>query len=306
MRRVFPALLTTFLVTGAAWADDKPPPSPDERVAQTEPGLVAPIPGLFDVNLPILDDPGTFHLILNPRSGDLFHHDYIRIPTGARWTMNDWMEVHAEAEVYTPNWFRHTQTGYGVAELNAGVKYILPRLLPPDYLTGFTFDVAIPLGSPPIDITDGLNHFTPQLVVEHHTVKYPRLTIFGGYGLDFVTHSFVHGTLGFNEPHDNSMSFNAGGFYDLGQFVWTYQTTYTTTALIGGHPIHVVSVQPSLIWFVPKRYTFNSKTQWIIGLAFRATWGPDGFESSTSSRVRADITFGQVMSRLRSGFDFKP
>jgi hypothetical protein len=42
-----------------------------------------------------------------------------------------------------------------------------------------------------------------------------------------------------------------------------------------------------------------SKTQWILVLGARVSFGPDGTEISTSSRVRAEITFRQVMEKFR-------
>jgi hypothetical protein len=267
--------------------------------------LVAPIPGLFDINLPRLYAPGTFHLQLNPRFGDFFHRDYIRVPTGVRWTVNDSLEFHTEAEAYLSNWFRKGNAGYGIGELDTGVKYVFPELFRPEFKTSVSLDTQVPLGSPPFDLTDGLNHITPSFVIEHHSERQPRLTTFAGYGLDFVSHSFVHGVPGTNEPHDNSMSLNGGAIYDMGQLKWTFQATYTTTALLGGNAIHIVSLQPSVLWFVPKRFTLNSKTQWIIGLGLHSTWGPDGFQFSTGSRLRADITFGQMINRLRGTFDFQ-
>jgi hypothetical protein len=50
---------------------------------------------------------------------------------------------------------------------------------------------------------------------------------------------------------------------------------------------------------VPRRYTFNSKTQWIVGFGVRSTWGPDGYEFSQSTRARAEITFGQFLRNVR-------
>ncbi|HVU18884.1 MAG TPA: hypothetical protein VHD32_18410 [Candidatus Didemnitutus sp.] len=291
---------------GSATPTDTPPPTAQAPASSFWPSFIAPIPGLFDINLPRLYAPGTFHLLLQPSGGDLFHHDFIRIPTGVRWTINDSLEVYGEAQAYVSNWFKGKDAGYGIGELDSGAKYILPDLLGPRNKLSLSFDTHIPVGSPPADLTDGLNHFAPAFEIEHHSSRQPRLTTFGGYGLDFVSKSFVTGEIARNEPHTNSMSFNGGATYDRGQLVWTFQSTYTTTALLNHHVIHVISVQPSVLWFVPKKYTLNSKTQWIIGLGVRGTWGPDGSDFATSSKLRADITFGQMIERLRSSMDFHP
>lgn len=51
---------------------------------------------------------------------------------------------------------------------------------------------------------------------------------------------------------------------------------------------------------MPKKYTFNSKTQWILGMGIRASYGPDGTEISFYNRVRAEITFRQVLAKIRN------
>jgi len=306
MQRPGPALLAFIVLLSptlrAQEATDAagPPAAPSQP-----PALVAPIPGLFDVDLPRLYAPGTFHLLLNPRFGDFTRRSYIRVPTGARWTLDDDLEFHAEAEAYLANGFRREKDGYGVGEITAGVKYVFPEWLRPDFKASFSLDAQVPVGSPPVELTDGLNHLTPALVLEHRSSVHPRLTTFGGFGLDFVSHSFVHGTPGVNEPDENSMSVNAGAIYDLGQLKWTLQAAYATTALVGHKNENIFSLQPSLLWFLPRKLTFNSKTQWILGFGVHTTWGPDGFNVSTGSRLRADITFGQVVNRLRGAFDFE-
>jgi hypothetical protein len=35
----------------------------------------------------------------------------------------------------------------------------------------------------------------------------------------------------------------------------------------------------------------------------RSTWGPDGYEFSTGTRVRAEITFGQALQKIRGTFE---
>jgi len=36
-----------------------------------------------------------------------------------------------------------------------------------------------------------------------------------------------------------------------------------------------------------------------VGLGLRSTWGPDGYDFGVSTRVRAEITFRQVVARIR-------
>lgn len=258
------------------------------------------IRGLFDFSLPTIDPPGTIKLILNPHLGDFVRRDYMRVDGGFRWALSSRFEISPEAAVY----FTHglggsSQDGYGIGQLRLGLKYILPAWPNPDFETSVFLNIERPVGSPPADLTDGFNHVAPGFLVQHHSNHLPKLTTFAGAGLDLVSEQKLAGTPVRNQPHDDSMNFTAGAIYDLGQFKWTVSTTYATTALLAHETQHFFYVRPSLLWYVPRKYTFNYKTQWLIGLGLRASWGPDGTEFSFSNRIRAEITFRQVMDKIR-------
>lgn len=310
-RRRLTLCLVVLLLAAPFAAAQESAPAPATDTLQPAPlggpRLLDRIRGLFDIDLPHLDPPGTFRVTFNPRFGDLLHRDYIRLPTGVKWAVNDQLGFNVEAEAYATHGLSSGSTGnYGFGMVRLGGKYLLPRCPAEFYQTSLGIDTALPVGSPPEDLTDGHNHYSPSLVVERHNPEFPRWTQFAGFSLDFVTPSHVHGGFGINTPHDDSLSLTGGAVYNLGQIKWTVQGTYTTTALIsGGDTVHIFTVRPSVLWFVPRRFTFNSKTQWIVGLGARSTWGPDGYEFSTGTRVRAEITFGQALQKLRGAFDYR-
>ncbi|HEX2861193.1 MAG TPA: hypothetical protein VHN79_06120, partial [Lacunisphaera sp.] len=165
--------------------------------------------------------------------------------------------------------------------------------------TSLTLNIERPVGDPPVDLTDGLNHFAPGFLVQHHSTRNYKLTTFFGAGLDLVSVSDVAGTPVRNQPLDDSLNFTAGVIYDLGQVKWTLTATYATTAGLADATEHFYYLRPNVLWYVPRKYTFNSKTQWILGLGLRASHGPDGTELSFSNRVRAEITFRQVIDKIR-------
>ncbi len=289
--------------TVPADTEPNPPGAPD--AARPPPTLLARINGLFDIDLPQLYPPGTFNLDFNPHFSDLVRRDYIRISTGVRWALNENLGLEAESLAYVTHHLRHGNAGYGFGQINLGTKYLMREWPDPAFETSIAFDTQTPVGHPPVDLTDGRNHYTPSFVTEYHPQKYPKWTPFAGANYDFVTLSRVPGTLGLNTPGGDSVSFLGGVVYDLGQIKWTFQSTFTTTAFTGGRAENIFSLQPSLLWFLPRRFTFNSKTQWIVGLGIRSTWGPDGYQFSTNSRVRAEITFRQFLDRLRQAMDFR-
>jgi hypothetical protein len=306
-RRVIIPLLACCVLAAApfAAAQDRltAPEARNPQANPTTPGLLNRIRGLFDIDLPHLDPPGTFRLTFNPRLGDLLHRDYIRLPTGVRWAVNDHLGFNVEAEAYATHGLGGGTGNYGFGMIRVGGKYLLPRCPSEFYQTSVGLETAVPVGSPPYDLTDGHNHFSPSIVVERHDPKSPRWTQFAGFSFDVVTPSGVNGDFGLNTPKDDSLSLTGGAIYNLGQLKWTVQGTYTTTALITDGSEHFLTIRPSVLWFVPRRFTFNSKTQWIIGVGVRSTWGPDGYEFSTGTRVRAEITFGQALQKIRGTFE---
>ncbi len=257
------------------------------------------IRGLFDFELPDLDPPGTVKLIFHPHISDLIRHDYLRTDMGLRWALNDNFELSSEAATYITHGLGDQDVGYGVGEIRIGTKYVFKEWLRPQHEASIAFNFSHPHGTPPIDMTDGQNHYQPSLTIQRHSRRNPKLTTFASVGLDVITASSALGRFGTNEPHDDSASLTGGAIYDLGQVKWTFSATYATTALIGSRTDSFFYLQPSVLWYAPKKYTFNSKTQWIIGLGLRSSWGPDGYDFGTNTRLRAEITFRQVMANVR-------
>jgi hypothetical protein len=297
MRRLLPFLFV-ILIAPPAWTQTAPGSSATS--VQEERPFFSRVRGLFDIDLPNIDPPGTVKMILHPHIGDFIRRDYMRLDAGMRWAINDHWEISPEASVF----FTHglggsSADGYGIGEVRLGSKYILRHWPSTDYETSIFLNVEIPTGQAPIDLTDGFNHFAPGFLIQRHSARYPKLITFAGAGIDLVSQSDVAGTPVRNQPLDDSMNFTAGAIYDLGQIKWTLSTTYATTAVLGDVTEDFYYIRPSVLWYVPKKYTFNSKTQWILGLGIRASWGPDGREISFSNRVRAEITFRQVMEKLR-------
>jgi len=257
------------------------------------------VQGLFDFDLPEIDPPGTVKLIIHPHLGDLVRRDYMRLDGGFRWALNNRFEISPSAVVYFNHGLGGGSDGYGVGIIRLGTKYVIPAWPIPAMETSLTLGVNRPVGHAPVDMTDGLNHLTPAITVQHRSRDHWKWTTFGSVGLDLVTQSGLAGTPVRNQPLDDSVNFTVGAVYDLGQLRYTMSATYATTAWLGDETHNFYYLNPSVLWYVPKKYTFNSKTQWIVGLGARVSWGPDGSEISINTRLRAEITFRQVMEKMR-------
>lgn len=293
-----------LLILGLGWSAApgwaQSPPAENIRTPQGSPPYFFRIRGLFDIELPELDPPGTVKLILHPHLSDLARRDYVRTDVGFRWALNDHFEFSTEAAAFLTHGLRSRSAGYGIGEMHYGLKYLFPVWPRSDFETSLSLNITQPVGRPPFDLTDGHNHFTPSVVIQHQADRNPHLTTFAGATIDLITPSRVAGDFQRNQPRDDSFSLTAGGVYDMGQLKWTFSGTYTTTALVGSGPEHFFYLRPGVLWYVPKKMSFRSKTQWIIGLGTPMTWGPDGYEFKVNSRLRAEITFGQVIDHIRN------
>lgn len=296
-RRTFLYLLANLAALTSALAQVPAQPRPGGLLTEAR-RYLPHLSDLFGRDLPELDRPNAIKLTLRPHFGDLVHRDYMRMDTGLRWALNDNLEIKTAGSVFFTHGLRDS-TGYGVGKLNGGAKYIFDDLPWRDYETSVELSGETPVGHPPLDMTDGYTHVRPSFAIQHLTERNRHLTLFGGMGLDFITKSSVPGTPAFNEPRDDSVSFTGGGIYDVGQVKWTFTTTYATTALLGEHTSHFLYVQPGLLWYVPRRFTFNWKSQVIMGLGARATFGPDGMDFSLGSRLRVEFTLRQFMDGIR-------
>lgn len=297
MRPTLTFLLFT-LSAALCWATDAPAPAGNLQ-SQGLPTLFSRVRDLFGVDLPDID-PRTIKLILRPHFSDFIRRDYVRTEVGLRWAIKDNLEVSSEASTFLNHGLGDANSSNGIGRIHLGGKYIFPHWLRPDWEVSTNLNLDIPVGHPPLDMTDGLNHYSPGIVIQRQWKSRPKLTTFAGTSVDFVTVSDVPGTPRSNAPRDDSVSFTVGTIYNLGQIKWTLSGTYTNTELMGSAPEHFYYLRPSVLWYVPRKFTFNSKTQWIVGFGTPLTWGPDGHEFKVTTRLRTEITFRQVLRNMRN------
>lgn len=290
-------LLSSLAVSHAA---AEAPAADNIQQPQASPTILSRIRGLFDVDLPRLDPPGTIKLLVRPHVSDLVRKDYLRTELGLRWAVNQRFELSAEGTSFLTHGFGTPGAGNGIGELRFGTKIIFPDWPCPEYQASVSFNTEIPVGHPPIDLTDGFNHYIPSLIVQHRWKNFPRLTTFAGGQYEILTSSDVPGTHYNNTPRDDNIGITLGGVYDMGQLKWTLSGSIITSRYITDINENFYQLRPSLLWYIPKRLTFKSKTQWIIGFGTPLVWGPAGFEANVSTRLRAEITFRQVVEKVRS------
>jgi hypothetical protein len=155
LRRFGAALLLTAVgltPTSATSAEDLAPPNPEE---------FSRVPGLFDVDLPKTVDRYRAKLLFRPHFGDLLHRDYLRLPVGLRLGINNRTEINGEAEAFAHHGLKPGGSGSGIGLLRLGTKYQWGRWLKPDFHTSSGLNVSVPVGRPPLTMTDGNLHVSP-------------------------------------------------------------------------------------------------------------------------------------------------
>ena len=249
-------------------------------------------------DLPQFDLPGTMKLTFRPHVSDFVRRDYLRTEVGLRWSLNEHFEINGEASTFITHGFGNS-AGYGIGKLRTGARYVLEDWPFFGYDTSLALNMEAPVGHPPVDFTDGQYHLTPSFIVQRISPRNHHLTTFAGLGLDLIDDSSIPGQWSTNQPHEDSINGTVGASYDLGQLKYTLSFTYATTAWIGQHTNNFYYLQPGVQWYVPSRFTFHSKTQWIASFGINTSWGPDGTDISVRTRLRAEITFRQVMAKIR-------
>lgn len=294
LRRLFSfCLAATALTALGQTVPDTTTADPERRP------ILSRVTGIFN-DLPQLDIPGTVKLTVRPHFGDLIHRDYIRSELGFRWALNENFEINTDGSLYlTHGLGKSNDTGNGIGKARLGSRYVVEDWPVRSYDTSFAVNMETPTGHPPVDMTDGNRHLAPNFIVQHGWARNRRMSTYAGVGFDFMQPTSIAGTFGTNQPHEDSVNGTIGAIYDLGQLKYTLSATYATTAWLGNDTRNFFYLQPGVQWYIPSRFTFHSKTQWIAGLSVLTSWGPDGFDVSVGTRLRAEITFRQVMDKIR-------
>lgn len=255
------------------------------------------VSGLFDVDLPKTQPRNRVRVIVHPHFGDLLHRDYLRVPVGFRYGLNDLTELNAEIDSYLTHGLRKRSAGYGVSELRLGAKYEWNQWLKPTLDTSTGINFRVPLGRPPLELTDGYNHAAPYVVFSRRLSEWPGFTPFVTLSTDVMWKSSVPGSFQRNQPHRDSLSVAPGFLWERGAFKYTLVCTYTTTALISRGSTNILSINPSVLWQLPPALVFHTTGRWIVGAGVRVTTGPDGTEVSTGAKLRGEFSLSRLFGK---------
>ena len=296
--------LALLLVTGLAAAE----PAANSAAPATPAGQGQPsdddlrVRGVFNSVLPRTEKKHSLRLIVHPHVGDLTRKDNIRTAIGFRYGLTTRWEATMEADAY----FSHGLKGKtffaesGFSSLHLGTKYRLGDIFLPGWDTSVGVDFSRPIGSPPIDVTDGLRHIAPFITASHPLARAPRWRVFGGFGVDDVTQVATRGELEKNELGDDSINFSTGVLWERGTTTYALEATYATTRFTSDASRDVYALRPSVLWVLPAKYTFHSRGKWLFGVGLRLSRGPDGNDLGLNAKLRVNFDFKRLLG-LKKG-----
>lgn len=286
--------MALFFVLVAARAEE-----PVAKPAATDDDLR--IRGVFDSALPRTEKKNSLRLIVHPHLGDLWEHTHLRTALGVRYGLTKRWEATGEVDAYFSHGLR--DQGFfeekGVSTLHLGTKYQLGDPLHWGWETAVGVDWSRPIGSPPVDVTDGLRHVTPYLTFSRQLESHPAWRVFFGFNYEDVTITSTPGTLAKNQLNNDNLGISGGFLYTRGPLTYTLEASYDTE-----HPIRdigrdIIVVRPGFVWVVPSKYTFGARGKWLVGFSLKFSHGQDGLDVGAGAKVRVNFDFKRLLGRKK-------
>ncbi len=265
------------------------------------------IRGVFNSELPRTEYKHSLRLIVHPHLGDLTKRNHLRTVLGFRYGLTSRWEASTETDAYFSHGLKGTKffDEAGFATLRFGTKYQIGDPLALGWDTSVGVNWQQPMGTPPVDVTDGLRHFAPFVAASHQLEGAPAWRVFTGFGWDNVAYKTAGSSLEKNELRENSLNFSGGALFEHGPATYALEATYTTTRLIGTTDRDVFALRPSILWVLPPRFTFGSNSKWVLGFGLRLSHGPDGNDLGVNAKLRVNFDFKRLLG-LKSAAPAKP
>lgn len=255
--------------------------------------------GVFTSDLPDVGRTHSLKLIWHPHIADLVKHDELRTELGLKYTLSR----HLELRVTTTSYFAHglgdtsflEDAGFGAVEF--GVKYRVPRSPWPEWDCAVGLRYSTPINSPPVDVTDGLEHRIGFVSFARPLPQHPDVRVFWGAGVDLVRETRVVGRIEDNDLREDNHNLSAGFVIGRGRLNYTLEGKWTTTRLLGSSKEDVFEVRPGIVWELGRAREGGRRSRWLVGTSLSAAYGPDGTELGLGARVRVDLDLKRLFKR---------
>ncbi len=260
------------------------------------------IRGVFDSALPRTEKKHSLRLVVHPHLGDLWEHAHLRTALGLRYGLTARWEATTEVDAYFSHGLR--DRGFfeekGISSLHLGTKYQLGDPFHLGWETAVGVDWSRPIGSPPPEVTDGLEHLTPYITFSRQLTSHPAWRVFFGLNYEDITITPTPGILAKNQLNNDNLGVSGGFLFTRGSMTYTFEAAYDTE-----HPIRdlggdILVLRPGFVWVVPARYTFGAKGKWLLGFSLKLSHGQDGNDIGAGAKLRVNFDFKRLLGRKKA------
>ncbi len=255
----------------------------------------APLPGIFNSELPRMTLPADLRVTLRPRIGDIQNRDHLRLVWGLRYGLTTQWELSADIDSYLAHGLKDKSllATNGISQLSVGAKYRFNDFLEPFWDTAAGIKFSVPIGHAPEELTDGLRHIAPFMTMEHVFKRHPSVTGFLSFGLDLNSRAVPRTTT--DEHYGADTWFVTPGLtWRRGPVKYTLELTYRSSAGLDNTDTYNVTVRPGMAWTLPPHLTFNSRNRWVLGLGLSAGLSDQGSSFGVNTRIQTNFDFRRI------------
>jgi hypothetical protein len=261
----------------------------------------APLPGIFNSELPRMTLPADLRVTLRPRFGDLQSRDHLRLVWGLRYGLSPQWEVSSDIDSYIAHGLkdRSVLSTNGVSQVSFGAKYRFNDFLEPFWDTAAGIKYSVPIGHAPDELTDGLRHITPFMTMEHVFKRHPSVTGFVSFGLDLNSRALPRTNT--DEHYGADTWFVTPGLtWKRGPVKYSLEVTFRSSAGLDTSDTYDVTVRPGMAWTLPPNLTFNSRNRWVLGVGLSAGLSDHGSSFGINTRIQTDFDFRRIFYTPKS------
>ena len=255
----------------------------------------APLPGIFNSELPRMTLPADLRVTLRPRFGDLQGRDHLRLVWGLRYGLSPQWELSSDIDSYIAHGLkdRSVLSTNGVSQVSLGAKYRFNDFLAPFWDTAAGIKFSVPIDHAPAELTDGLRHITPFMTMEHVFKRHPSVTGFISYGFD-ITSRAIHRTNTDEHYGADTWFVTPGLTWKRGPVKYSLEVTFRSSAGLDNTDTYDIALRPGLAWTLPPSFTFNSRNRWVLGFGLSASLNEQGGNYGVNTRIQTDFDFRRI------------
>ncbi len=238
---------------------------------------------IFDTILPDTQERRTWRLNVEPRIGDITGRDHVRVPVGVTYGFNKRTEGELEVEPYFDNPFGDGGRN-GIAHFRGNLKRQWKSRIDDSVAAASGFRFSIPTASVPEELSHGVNRYSVYTTFSRPSPTIRDLEAFLNLSYDVLTESRAAGRIREEYPQDDFSSVTIGTLYRRGRL--TYGLALAWEHTFDGPTTNYLTLKPSVVFEVPKKYTLKSPGQWLLGTALELKRYGNEYDVGVKLRVR--------------------